>query len=491
VESLGWHGPVYVLPGEVIGNAGEHVVFQNAHAIEAGFSVAGTVDEWRDNIAALAQGNSRMVFAVCIALAGALLEPAGEDSGGFHLRGPSSIGKSTALKLGASVWGNPSSYCRTWRATSNGLEGLAALHNDGLLILDELSQIDPKEAGEAAYLLANGKGKARASRNGTARQSGSWRLIFLSAGEESLPALMARAGRKATAGQEIRLAEIDADAGAGNGALEELHEYDNPAALTVALRDLTTKNYGATGAEWLRLLQVDRAKLPALLVNGIRRFTEEFAPANYGGQIGRVARRFALVAVAEEMATLYGLTGWTEGEATTAVGKCFQSWLGLFGGTGNREERTLLNQVRGFVEKNGASRFQRLDNEDQQVRDRAGFIRAADDGTTEYLVLTDTFRSEVCSGFDHKYAIKVLQNHGWLASGHGDRDTQRLKKAPGMKSPGSMCSRGKCGMKVVRNEPRFPRRSLATCSRKRGNSENRENRQYPCEFVGSQPSFGG
>ncbi|CEK09175.1 DUF927 domain-containing protein [Legionella hackeliae] len=39
------------------------------------------------------------------------------------------------------------------------LEGLASLHNDGLLILDELSQMDPREAGEAAYLLANGQGK--------------------------------------------------------------------------------------------------------------------------------------------------------------------------------------------------------------------------------------------------------------------------------------------------------------------------------------------
>ena len=435
VERLGWHGPLYVLPGEAIGNAGEQVVFQNAHAIEPGFSVAGTVDEWRDNVAALAQGNSRMMFAVCVALAGALLEPTGEDSGGFHLRGASSTGKSTALKLGASVWGTPTSYCRTWRATSNGLEGLAALHNDGLLILDELSQIDPKEAGEAAYLLANGKGKARATRNGTARPLSTWRLLFFSAGEESLSALMARAGRHATAGQEIRLAEIDADAGAGMGALEVLHGYESPTALAVALKDAASTYHGAVGTQWLRSLVTDRGQLPAVLADGIRRFTEEFSPTNCGGQIERVARRFGLAAMAGEIATRYGLTGWSEGEAITAVGKCFKSWLALFGGAGNREERTLLTQVRAFIEKNGSSRFQRLDNDTQQIRDRAGFIRDADDGTTEYLVLPETFRSEVCSGIDYRYAIKVLQNHGWLAPGHGDRSTQRLKKAPGMKSP--------------------------------------------------------
>lgn len=98
-----------------------------------------------------------------MAFAGALAEIAGEDSGGFHLRGASSSGKSTVLRLAASVWGNPSTYVRLWRGTVNGLEGLATLHNDGLLILDAIGQVDPDDAGEAAYLLANGQGKVRAS----------------------------------------------------------------------------------------------------------------------------------------------------------------------------------------------------------------------------------------------------------------------------------------------------------------------------------------
>lgn len=103
------------------------------------------------------------MFAISVAFAGTLAGITGEDSGGFHLRGKSSTGKSTALKVAASVWGHPATYVRQWRATSNGLEGLAALHaDDGLLILDELEQVDPKEAGEVAYMLGNGQGKARA-----------------------------------------------------------------------------------------------------------------------------------------------------------------------------------------------------------------------------------------------------------------------------------------------------------------------------------------
>jgi hypothetical protein len=93
VDRLGWHGGVYVLPGEVVGHNSEKVVFQNACAVEPAFSVAGTAEEWRDHVATLAQGNSRLEFAICIALAGALLGPSGEDSGGFHLFGPSSTGQ--------------------------------------------------------------------------------------------------------------------------------------------------------------------------------------------------------------------------------------------------------------------------------------------------------------------------------------------------------------------------------------------------------------
>jgi len=433
VDHLGWcstsDGTVYVLPGEAIGDASEHVVFQNAHAVEPAFAAAGTVEDWHTHVATLAQGNSRMVFAISAAFAGTLLEPDGEDSGGFHLRGPSSTGKSTALKLSASVWGSPL-YCRSWRATSNGLEGLAALHNDGLLILDELSQIDFREAGEAAYLLANGRGKARASRNGTARPAASWRLLFISAGEESLSALMARAGRKPTAGQEIRLAEIEADAGAGMGAFEELHIYDSPAALAVALRDAAAKYYGAVGAEWLRLLVADRTKLAVVLSDGIRRFVTEYAPVNAVGQVERVARRFGLVAVAGEIATRYDLTGWPQGEASKAVGNCFSSWLKGFG-VGNREDRALLAQVRAFFEHNGASRFQDLSSENQQVINRAGFFRKDADETREYLVLPQAFRSDVCAGFDSASAAKVLQQHGWLAPGHSDRPTQKVR-VPGL-----------------------------------------------------------
>jgi uncharacterized protein (DUF927 family) len=428
VERLGWFGGVYVTPAESFGQSGERVVFQNAHALEPALSIVGTLEQWRDTVAKLSAGNTRLVFSVSVAFAGALLELSHIDSGGFHFRGSSSTGKTTVIKAACSVWGNPETYKRQWRATTNGLEGLAALHNDGVLILDDIDQANDKEVGESAYLLANGQGKARASRTGTARQAASWRLLFLSSGEHSLAAIMARAGKRATAGQEIRLADIEADAGAGMGAFENLHGKDTAAAFAHAVNEATACCYGAAGVEWLRRVVADRERLASVVSNGIKDFTSEVVPAGSGGQVERVARRFALVAVAGELATGYGITGWQQREAWQAAKACFTAWLEGFGCGGNREDSALLAQVRAFFEAHGASRFEDMQaTNEQRVINRAGFFRTALDGSREFLVLPEAFRAEVCKGHDSKRAAKVLLAAGLLKPDGQKKSSQKLR----------------------------------------------------------------
>lgn len=434
VDRLGWDGPVYVLPDEAIGADAEIVVFQSASAIEPAFGTRGTADTWRETVASLADGNSRMVFAICCAFAAPLAAIVGEHSGGFHLRGKSSTGKSTALAVAASVWGAPDAYPRLWRATSNGLEGLAALHNDGLLILDELSQCDPRDAGEAAYLLANEQGKTRAGRSGAARAAARWRLIFLSAGEESLSGMMLRAGLRANAGQEVRLADIQADAGQGLGAFEELHGCASGAALSLALQDAAARHHGSVGVAWLRLLVRDRASLadegPALVREFVADHVHETAP----GQVQRVARRFGLVAAAGELASGYGLTGWKPGNAFAAVGKCFAAWRLAFGDAGAepREDRDLFAQVRAFFQVHGSARFEDFDAKGgYPVHNRAGFFRKAGDGERQFMVMTEPFRIELCEGFDARDAAATLAAAGWIKPG-ADGKTSHSVRIPGV-----------------------------------------------------------
>jgi putative DNA primase/helicase len=431
VDRLGWHGEVYCTPEETIGSrVGERVIFQSAGTIQPEYAIAGTPEEWRASVAALAAGNTRLVFAISAAFAGTLLALTGEDSGGLHLVGPSSCGKTTALRVAASVWGKPETFMRQWRATANGLEGLAAVHNDGLLCLDELGQMDPKQAGEAAYMLANGKGKARASRTGNARASASWRLLFLSSGEIGITELIAASGKRANAGQEIRLANIPADAGAGMGIFETLHQRHSPAAFASAIGTSASSCYGAVGRDWLRRIVGDRSELPDIMTDGVGQFVAENVPNGASGQVERVARRFGLVAASGELATGYGLTGWNEGDAADSVRACFHSWLEDYG-TGSREDTALLAQVRRFLETHGASRFQSMGAESATVYNRAGFWRDKD-GARQFLVLPETFRSEVVTGFNLADACKVLKTAGILQPGK-DRVTDKAR-LPGLGS---------------------------------------------------------
>nr|ART39507.1 J284 [uncultured bacterium] len=423
VDRLGWLGGAYVLPDEVIGTAdgGEEVVFQGRAGAEAAHAVAGTVDDWLTTVAALAAGNSRLVFAIAAGLAGPLLHVLAGESGGFHLRGRSSSGKSTALRVGASVWGGPD-FVRPWRATASGLEGVAVLHNDCVLLLDELSECDPRQVGETVYMLANGRGKARASTTGTARPTACWRLLFMSTGELSLEAQIATTGRRIAAGQEVRLADIEADAGAGMGIFEELNGHPSPAALALALKDAAARYHGAVGVAWLRWLVANRPDADKWRA-AVDRFAADVVPAGASGQAGRVARRFGLVAVAGELATDAGLTGWQADESKRAAKSCFGAWLAGFGGAADREERAILEQVREFFERH-ADRFQEL-NHEHAVRNRAGFYRNTD-GVRQYLVLPGVFKNEVCAGLDQRTVGRVLRAHGWIEPDAHGKSSQAL-----------------------------------------------------------------
>ena len=248
-DRVGWHGRAFVLPHETVGEEGERIVFQTDNAVENTFKERGTVQAWIERVGGPCIGNSRLAFAVASAFAGPLLRPAGMESGGFHFRGDSSSGKTTALKVAASVYGG-ASYLQRWRTTDNALEAIAAQHSDCLLILDELAQVDPKTAGECAYMLANEQSKARATRNGAARTRLSWRLLFLSAGELGLADHMAEGMKRTRTGQEVRMADIPADAGQGMGAFEFLHGHAGGSAFSRYLTGQAASVYGAPGRAW-------------------------------------------------------------------------------------------------------------------------------------------------------------------------------------------------------------------------------------------------
>ena len=459
-DRIGWHGRAFVLPKETIGGSGERIVFQSDNAVENTFRCRGTPEQWVDRVGIPCVGNSRLAFAVACAFASPLLRPANVESGGFHYRGDSSSGKTTALKLAASVYGG-ASYLQRWRATDNALEAIAAQHSDCLLILDELAQIDPKTAGECAYMLANEQGKARATRTGTPRTRQAWRLLFLSAGELGLADHMAEGQKRTRTGQEVRMADIPADAGAGFGAFENLHTAANGAVFAKHITTQAQTVYGATGRAWLQWLTEHTDTLKANIKQASDALAARLIPANASGQVERVGARFALVGAAGELATQAGLTGWPVGESENAAAACFNAWLSARGGCGNGEIVAMLRQVRRFLETHGESRFalwhRQGDDHNSKTLQRAGFRRVfsvdgepfkdigANDrglepsmsyvidqgGSVNYYVLPECFRAEICSGFDYKAVARVLVDSGCLQVDKG-RAFDAKHRLPGM-----------------------------------------------------------
>ncbi len=420
----GWHGDSFVLPDRVFGPRAGEVIFQSGDRGSDEFTVAGSLEGWQQEIARLAVGNPYLILNLSAAFAGPLLGRCCAEGGGLHFAGDSSLGKSTAIEAACSVWGGPN-FKRSWRATANGMEGAAALFTDCLLALDEISECDPRDIGMIVYALGNGRGKQRASRTGAARGVARWRCMVLSTGEKAIATHMAEANQRLRAGQGVRLLDVPITR-RKHGAWDELHGFDSGRALSDHLKSAWSRHHGHVGRVFLERLTHDQQDFGALL----ERFrTLPLFSAGEDGQERRAAGRFALVALAGEVATKYGITGWPEGAAIEAAGEFFRIWV-EHRGRGNDERRQVLEAVSSFLNRHGDSRFSPT-NEAFSVRDRAGWWEDRDEARV-FLFTGDGLR-EALRGFDFRRALDVLQAEGVLPPPDANGERARSRRINGRK----------------------------------------------------------
>ena len=430
---IGWHsgGTVFVLPNRIIGTG--DVRYQSEQADHDEFTQAGTFDGWRSEIAARCTGNPMLAFAVSAALAGPLLARVHRTGSGFHFVGDSSTGKSTQLIAGASCWGG-SGFIRTWRATGNGLEGIAAALNDTALILDEISEADPREIGGTIYAIGNGTGKSRAARTGKAREVRRWRVILLSSGERTLTATMAEGGKRAKAGQEARL--LDVPCTRRYGVFDKLHDMADGRAFADGLKASANRNYGHSGPAFIERMISDPRDYGDYLaqITALDEFASETSLE------GRAAGAFALAAMAGELAIEWGILPWPEGEALDAAVIAYIAWKEQRG-KGQTETRQILQAIADFIARHGDSRFSALhpkkDDEptpygsypkkdDATVYNRAGWWKDDANGERIYLFTPAGLR-EASEGFDLRRVLDALDDSGWIAEHDTDKRSKKTK----------------------------------------------------------------
>lgn len=158
----------------------------------------------------------------------------------------SATGKTVALMVAASVWGNPElgTYIQSFNSTVVGHEKMAAFLNNIPLCIDEL-QLSKDASGKSkfdVYQLAQGVGRTRGNKSGGVDKTPTWSNCILTTGETPI----VREGAGAGAVNRV----IDLECPNGERVVQNGQEIVN----------IVKNNYGHAGKKFVENLDVDKAK---------------------------------------------------------------------------------------------------------------------------------------------------------------------------------------------------------------------------------------
>lgn len=159
----------------------------------------GSEEKWMDTAREVRGMSTTAKIILAASFASVLLEPLNCLPFFVHLWGvDSGTGKTVALMVAASVWGDPAvgSYVKTFDGTVVGMEKTAAFLNNLPFCLDEL-QLAKDNKGRSqfdVYKLAQGVGRTRGNKAGGVDLTPTWRNCILTTGESPLTGTSSGAG---------------------------------------------------------------------------------------------------------------------------------------------------------------------------------------------------------------------------------------------------------------------------------------------------------
>lgn len=151
----------------------------------------GDFEKWRETAVKCRYANITAQIMLAASFASVLINKIGGLCFFVHLWGvESGTGKTVALMLAASVWGNPAigQYVQTFNATQVGHEKTAAFLNNIPMCIDEL-QLSKDSHGRSkfdVYQLSQGVGRSRGTKSGGIDKTPVWNLCILTTGESPL-----------------------------------------------------------------------------------------------------------------------------------------------------------------------------------------------------------------------------------------------------------------------------------------------------------------
>jgi putative DNA primase/helicase len=185
----------------------------------------GTLKKWK-TLAALAEGNSRLILGLGVAFVGPLRLITPVESIAFQLTGLGGTGKTSIGVVASSIWGqrclggkpHPLGSGDAWNNTVSNLERVLATRDDIFLFLDEAHLARPQDIVAAIFLICEGQGRGRY--NEISRWE--WFVPVLGTSNDSVAELLAKAREPADRAAFDRLIDVPLPKDK-LGAFEDLH----------------------------------------------------------------------------------------------------------------------------------------------------------------------------------------------------------------------------------------------------------------------------
>lgn len=281
------------------------------------FEPKGTLDEWKSMADFYNRDGFEMhQYIVGTAFGSPLMALSPIACSGFHIHSKDSgLGKTTAMFVGASVWGEPESLVIQENDSQASRMNRGELYHNLPLYLDELTNADGKELSNLVYQVSGGKQRNRMSGGSNAERlrGKPWSLLCVSTGNTSLIERISMV-KNAPKAEAQRFMETKA---------VRLFDDTDTKPITDAHAARATTVYGHAGPIYIRYVMQNLDKVKDLLAN--------------------VQRRIDIAA---------GLTAenrfWSAGVAATLTGVIIASKLGLI----SYDTKKLMTYATGLLKDN-------------------------------------------------------------------------------------------------------------------------------------------
>ncbi|WP_099363771.1 DUF927 domain-containing protein [Fredinandcohnia onubensis] len=191
VERLGHIQDAFIHPLQSLGVEIIPTDFGEKQLLNA-FQVKGNVETWTNNVFDRIKNYPKALFLVLASFASVILRDLNVPPFIVDLSGSTSQGKSTALQVARSVWGNEG-LINEWNATRVAIERKAGFLNSFPLYMDDTRKVDVRILESIIYQFSGGRSKGRGSVSGSQKEL-TWNNILISTGEVPLTEYAKKAG---------------------------------------------------------------------------------------------------------------------------------------------------------------------------------------------------------------------------------------------------------------------------------------------------------